>query len=257
MVLFTSVQSKCDLKMKKTIMALSASVAMLTSAQADACHKFSGMHIGVQGGVLNLGQKGSHTSNSSTATNNISSPNKSLGKNGYTGAIAFGYGMQFNANFAAFVEAYIGKDRAEGKSDNQDKDVDTTNVKMKSSKKKMFFGFSVNPGVVINQNTLAFIKLGYEFGKHTLNAEQTGEANAVKTTKKASAHKKSYFVLGLGIKTMVTNNVILGVSAEHLFLRKLNTNITHAGYDRAPLRNMDYKAKGGANRFLVSVAYKF
>ena len=226
--------------MKKTIMALSASVAMLTAAQADACHSWGNkFHIGFQGGMLNFNSKATFKGNKNTAA----SQTTDIGKNGYTGAIAFGYTMQFNANFAAFVEAYIGKDHAEGKDQNKNNNGNTEDT-TKASKKKVYYGISVNPSLVINQNTLVFVKMGYEFGKHELSL-------AVQNQDIEKGSKKSNFVLGLGIKTMVTNNIVVGFAAEHLFLRNAKVNFKNSG----DLREL--KSKNSANRFLVSVAYKF
>jgi opacity protein-like surface antigen len=234
--------------MKKTLLALSASAAMIASVAADSCHSWTGAYVGIQGGMANLSQKAESTGSGTGV--NVIADKSNLGKTGYHAAVNFGYIMQFNPNFAAFAEGFIGKDGVDSESKHRNGDETFT---QKSNKKKLVYGLSVNPALVLNQTSLLFVKLGYEFGKNEFKVSNQDHA-ANGQTKENKGSKKGSFVLGFGLKTLVTRNIILGLGVDHVFLRKQSVTVDQANVANAKI---SHKLKGHMNRFLVSVAYKF
>lgn len=209
----------------KTLIATSAvALTLATGAMADA--NFTGAYVG---GNFGYGAgKTDFNNNVSGTTNNAKTD---LGLAGIVGGLHTGYQHQMGM----FV---LG---AEASADLSNTDATSTVAKQKVSlKRKNAFGLAVRAGVAVN-SWMMYAKLGWENAKFEAKRNKTTKAA---TTDYKKSSRKNALVTGLGVETVVANNVMVGVEGTYKLYKKVSV-ATGNNTDTFKPRVADFKVRLG------------
>lgn len=168
------------MKMNHILSAALLSTAIATSAMADT-NKMTGFYVGVNGGY-GVG----HSESKSTPVGNL--PKVTHGMKGFVGGLHAGYQKDFGCMVA-------GLELAGNLSANKGKDEALSPTL--TFKRKNAFGAAARLGFKAN-SWLVYGKLGYESAKFAVSQRTS------------SGKRHNAFVPGLGMETMLTNNVMFG-----------------------------------------------
>jgi hypothetical protein len=192
------------------ILKLSAIALLASSTSLMAQSKnFAGASIGLS--ISALGAEISGSSDTSGTVGGTANKNSgTLGKVAEIAAIDASYGLAMGANSVFVVGATYTPGKAKAGSGNytdNNQDGGTSNTGTLSVEVKDPYTIYVAPTYVIGNNAALYAKLGYS--KADLNVNATG--GAALTTKPNDLEGWTY---AIGSKTLLTNNVYLGVEAS-------------------------------------------
>lgn len=205
--------------MMKKLIAASAVALMAASAHADSGNMtgfYTGLSLGYGIGYNDLKNDGD---------------SEDISTDGAVGTLFLGYQKDFG-RFVAGLEAHGSITGADGTS--RDSNGDTFSLDRNHA-----YGIAAKLGTKLN-NWLAYVKLGYERAEYELKA--TSAAGSVKRDRNFNS-----FLLGLGMETMVTSNLMFGGEYTHSF----------ASDKTLRLGNEDFKVDPRFGEFKLRLAYKF
>ena len=216
---------------------------LLTSATAAAfagggmhtpAVNFNGAYLGLQAGLMSIDIQNDYF------VSGAFNDNYKDARTGVSGGLLAGYGMQMHNNFYLGANADINW--------NNDKFKDSIsltgvsgNVTVESAIKHAF-SISADAGYLLKPNTLLFLRGGLAGGKvdHQITVAGIG----------ASSNKTQYgYLLGVGIKSMITPNVFL--QALGTYSRLSDTTVTVAS------SGIGEKFKPRYYQLMMGIGYKF
>lgn len=217
--------------MKNKFMMAVAAVSLLASgnAMATGTKKLSGPYIGVSGGY-GFGQ--AKVSDSEQQVVN------KLGPKGYVTGLHAGWLTELGSLFTAGVDA--GFSLSNNKASYVDKDVSLS----ESVKRTHFYNVAAVVGVKVAEGTQVYAKLGYERGRFKV---QSKFDNGVSESVAGKRKTLNAFVPAVGIETMVSSNVKLGLEYAHAFYKTLTASDT----------NTKVKVKPTLGTTTLRLSYKF
>ncbi|HLD95713.1 MAG TPA: outer membrane beta-barrel protein [Alphaproteobacteria bacterium] len=216
--------------MKKILLA-AAAIITATAAQAESA-SFSGFYAGVHGGVSQLNGQSTKTQTGS------SDQRDDFGKAGAVFGFHAGYGMMLSSNVYGALEAYLGFNSAKI-------EVNKTDTGKGEIKKKNFYGLAARFGYLFNSSTMLYGRLALEAGK--IEAKSISNGTDILKLSKNNIRP----VIGGGIETALSNNVLLGVEYNYVVGSKLSKE-TKVGAVTDGL-----KLNTSEHRTLVRLSYKF
>lgn len=209
---------------KKMIATSAVALGLATSAMA-ADTNFSGLYLG---GNFGYGAGTAKQDNREAGANHRAAD---LSMNGVIGGLHTGYQHQFGL----FV---LGAEAAANLSNNDGSAKEGT-VKT-SFKRKHAFGLAARAGVVLNE-WMTYAKLGWENAKFDYKVSgSTTAANNVSKNKRLNA-----FVTGLGLETLVAQNMMLGAEWTYTFYKKKSYAAAGDAADKVKPRIADFKVRLG------------
>jgi opacity protein-like surface antigen len=186
------------------ILKLSAIALLASSTSLMAQSKnFAGASIGISGSMAGVEVEGNTTDSSSATTGS-----GSFGKITPVPSLDVNYGFEAGSNFVFGLGAsYIPAKVEFGTS----AFTDTTNSQRDSVKGEIkdVYSIYITPTYVINNNSALYAKVGYIHGDLNLT---TASSNIVFTKKPSDVEGWS---VGIGSKTMLTNNLYLTVEGNY------------------------------------------
>jgi opacity protein-like surface antigen len=194
------------------ILKLSAIALLASSTSLMAQSKnFAGASLGLSVSAVGAEISGSSTS-SSGGTNGTNSSTGSVGKVAEIAAIDASYGFAMGANSVFVVGATYTPGKAKAGSgnytdNNQEDDANNSSTGTLSVEVKDPYTIYVAPTYVVGNNSALYAKLGYS--KADINVSATG--GAALTAKPSDLEGWTY---AIGSKTLLTNNVYVGVEAS-------------------------------------------
>lgn len=216
--------------MKKALSLILVAGVASTIAAADA-RNFGGATAGIGLGMTST--KAESTTGTVAGAANpgqvavaaiLSNKKTDLSAQGFSGGIFAGYAKQFDNHFVAGLEAHASFAKAEAKL-----------VGDKAFEQKETFGVDAQFGRVF-ENVLPYLSLGWGNTKF----------KAFNKTKRSNA-----FVVGLGLKTLLTEHVTLGAEWKYSMYKEVKGTL-----NSAPL-SAPSKIKPRTNDFRIKLAYKW
>lgn len=139
-----------------------------------------------------------------------------LGNDGFDGELNAGLGWVFQDHYYLGAEVFG----------------DVTNTKIsvadESVKNKYNYGIDLVPGVKISDSTMLYGKVGYVRGKFTADANVEGYNFSDSTNRNG-------LQLGLGMETMITNNVSAKLEYDYNYFSKFSDTDTRPVVDQVKL----------------------
>lgn len=170
-----------------------------------------GFYVGLQGGYdsYNVRQSGSSTRTNADGVVNATSSSQTHNPNGWVGGALVGYGQYFET-FYLGAEAMINASSAEtsGNSALSSSDADSTatitantNFKVNSS-----YGLALLPGVKLNDSTLGYIRLGYNWANMKAKVNFVDSTAPESTIAASKSNTQGGWVYGLGMESAFYQN---------------------------------------------------
>jgi opacity protein-like surface antigen len=228
------------------ILKLSAIALLASSTSLMAQSKnFAGASLGLSVSAVGAEISGSSTS-SSGGTNGTNSSTGSVGKVAEIAAIDASYGFAMGANSVFVVGATYTPGKAKAGSgnytdNNQEDDANNSSTGTLSVEVKNPYTIYVAPTYVVGNNSALYAKLGYS--KADINVSATG--GAALTAKPSDLEGWTY---AIGSKTLLTNNVYVGVEASVTDYDSINAT-------RAT--GVNVKADAKVAQGTITLGYKF
>lgn len=159
--------------------------------------------------------------------------NPPINLTGFVGGLFLGYGQYFD-NFYLAGEALVDYDGSSTSFSITDA-LGTYNSKIQAT---TTYGLSLLPGVKLNDTTLGYIRLGYNWTVLKSTESSTGLANASKSNTSGG------FNYGLGVETLLTGNW------------SLRTEYTHTNYNSFS-SSMGTSFNPANNQYMLGIVYHF
>lgn len=207
--------------MKKLALILAFSAAAATVAQADIR---SGFYAGLAGGISSTAGKSKIDKTDSSATtngggyavDNQSATTTDVGTHSGDATVYLGYGWLYGCTYlAGEIGATITNDEIKTKI------VDGLQGYVLNGKYNSDYvlNVSIMPGYKTSASTLVYTRLGVNFRKPKLsfNYTDTSSSNQAAPFKVSSSKNRASFVLGLGIETEMSKNVLFRVEGAYEF----------------------------------------
>lgn len=258
------------------VTAFSATVAMAEAPVASA----TGFYLGANAGAANTNVKYSYNNNNTLATVGASSATtiasgKQQNYKAETGSSApifgafAGYGMQVNKMYFG-GELYAGFDSSK-LTPMDDSATGSAGGYFKTTvQRKNFFGFAPRAGFFITPTTMAYVRLGVEFGKWEVKVDPnfaTIDASAGVTSNQKAASRKQFknsknkasFAPGFGFEVFMTKNLFMRAEYSYLFGPSIDVNQNIDGYNADVFAGttLTHKTKITQHALKVGVGYKF
>jgi hypothetical protein len=192
------------------ILKLSAIALLASSTSLMAQSKsFSGVSIGLSLSAVGAEISGSSTATSSGTTSGSNSvSNGSIGKVAEIAAIDLSYGLEMSSNYVLSIGASYTPGKAKAGSANYtDNGSNTSDTGALTVEVKDPYTIYIAPTYVVNKDSALYAKIGYS--KADINTSATGGASL--SSKPADLEGWTY---GVGSKTLLTNNVYIGIEAS-------------------------------------------
>jgi len=166
-------------------------VAVAAAPAAMAADSFSGFYV--SGGI---GQKSANVEEG--VSNAGAAASIKLGDNSFVGQFAGGYSFALDGGIRLGLGGFI--DLGDGKAGGGSLSIAGLNGTY-AAKETRHYGISIEPGFAFTKDTVGYVKLMYNWikGEETLSGASTGSAS----------NTFSAFGYGLGVKTIVSNNVYI------------------------------------------------
>ena len=169
----------------------------------------------------------------------------SLSKASAVGQILAGYSYNFTDKFniAANIYYNFGNDKAGS--------ISALGATL-DNKLKNVWGISFEPGYYITENTLGYLKLGYQRGDVSMNANAGGSSAS------AESAGVSALTYGFGVKQLLTSNLYVGAEVSRADYSSENLSGTYVGSPGGAIPSV-YQPKSEASQTLglVTLGYKF
>jgi outer membrane immunogenic protein len=167
------------------------------------------------------------------------SANPAIALNGFVGGLFLGYGQYFD-NF------YLGAE-ALGNWNGSTQNWSTTVGSLSYTNKTQVngtWGLSLLPGVKLNDATLGYLRLGYDWTNFKTNESQSsGTGPAPTTTSVSKSNSSGGFNYGLGVETLLTGNW------------SVRTEFTHTNYNSFNSAFTSFNPSN--NQFMLGLLYHF
>lgn len=256
----TMLRSKCNLtikedeqmklKLSKLAVMLLASLAT-TGAFAKGNYKdagfkdapcptppslMDGFYVGAQAGYDAYRVRASTTGSTVNAS--------SVGSlTGWLGGLFVGYGQYFSNDFylgGELLGNYNGTDQTISSGNDNDGDSWQTKAKAKGT-----WGLAAIPGLKLNDTTLGYFRVGYDWTKFELNGNAANAGGASVSGSKSST--QGGFDFGVGLETLVYQNWSVKTEYNHIWYNSFNTSnsVTSTSLDPSD------------NQFTLGVLYHF
>ena len=218
---------------------LTASIASLFISTAASAGSFDGPYVQLGVGVAN---------NSTKISENYPAPNTvtaDLSKASAVGQILAGYSYSIADKFNLGANIYynVGNDKSGSMS--------VLGATL-DNKLKNVWGISFEPGYYITDNTLGYLKVGYQRGDVSMNIHSGADsANAESTGVSAVTY-------GFGVKQLLTSNLYIGAEVSRADYSRENLSGTYVGSPGGAIPSV-YQPKSEASQTLglVTLGYKF
>lgn len=218
---------------------LTVSIASLFISTAASAGSFDGPYVQIGAGVAN---------NSTQVSENYPAPGyvtADLSKTTAVGQILAGYSYNFTDKFnlAANIYYNFGNDKS-GSMSIMGATLD--------NKLKNVWGISFEPGYYLTENTLGYLKVGYQRGDVSMNINAGGDSASAEST------GVSAFMYGFGVKQLLTSNLYIGAEVSRADYSSESLHGTYVGYPGGAIP-AEYQPKSEASQTLglVTLGYKF
>ena len=225
---------------------LAVSIASLFLSTVANAASFDGPYVQIGVGMVNNATK------ASIADNNVtSSLSADLSKDGAIGQILGGYSHGFDNKFnlAANIFYNFGEDKSGGLSL-------LGNTATLDAKLKNVWGISFEPGYYFSENTLGYIKLGYQRGDVQLNGALPLNGDSASTQSKGVGA----FLYGFGIKQLLTSNLYIGAEVSRADYSNESLSGTYYNNPQGTFpipSTVSIKSEATQTLGLVTLGYKF
>jgi opacity protein-like surface antigen len=200
--------------MSKKILAVAA-VALLSTVASATSKNMTGFYAGVNVGA-GAGK---------TRITQSNGDRDEVGTNGFLGGFLFGYQRDLGSLVGGLEAGFdLSNQKASAR-------VGTTST---TFKKRDSWNLALRMGTKIN-SWLVYVKAGYESAKFRYT----------ETNIRAESKRHGAFVPGIGMETMLTNNVLFG------------GEFTYASYSRKTYRNSNHRIRPHTADFKLRLGYKF
>jgi outer membrane immunogenic protein len=224
---------------------LSSSIALAGHNYKDVAFKdaapcpaapqlMDGFYIGVQGGYDAYDVK----ANSSIA--GVGSNNVDLNVKGWVGGLMLGYGKYFNNLYYLGGEVFGNYSNASENFNTSDTDGVTPIAYNGKVNVNGSYGLALLPGFKINDATLGYVRLGYNWASIKYQESETGVGSASKTNTSGG------FVYGVGMETLIAANWSVRAEYTYTNYNSFNTSLG-AGTSVEP----------ADNQFMLGLLYHF
>ncbi len=259
------------------VTAFSATVAMAgESAPASA----TGFYVGANAGAANSNAKYNFVAQNVTGSSSIIASDRAVNFKADAGKLSAlfglfaGYGMQINKAYVG-AEVYGGFDTANFSVYDDSGTAKSSGYWKSSVSRKNFFGFAPRAGFFVTPSTMAYIRLGVEFGKWEAKVDPNfatidfsgtsyfgsgAAANASKSRKQFKNSKNAVsFAPGLGVEVFMTKNLFMRAEYSYLFGPSINVTQDTSGYDNSlcPGSSYAHSFKISQHAMKIGVGYKF
>jgi opacity protein-like surface antigen len=260
--------------MKKLTTALLAAAALTTAVSAEGGSN-TGFYLGASAGVANTNVKYNFITETNLASNRpVQNFNNTTGKMAGLFGVFAGYGMVLGQGAYVGGEVYGGFDTT--KVTPYDDSATTAPVAAAGGgyhkttvKRSSFYGLAARVGYMITPSTLAYIRLGVEAGKWTMQvvpnqngtAANISDATQLSTVQATQTKSKNSinFAPGLGFETYINKNLFVRAEYSYLFGPSITINEPTKGLSNSYLNgeNLKNTAKISQHAFKIGVGYKF
>jgi outer membrane autotransporter protein len=159
---------------------------------------------------------------------------------GWVGGLFAGYGQYFSNNFylgGELLGNYNGSDQTITSGTDNDGDTFSRKLEVKET-----WGLALLPGMKLNDTTLGYFRLGYDWTKFDFNTSATDGATAT-TVSGSNNSREGGWDFGLGLETLVYQNWSVRTEYNHVWYGSFNAG--GASIDPSD------------NQFMLGVLYHF
>lgn len=259
--------------MKKLTTALLAAAALTTAVSAEGGSN-TGFYLGASAGVANTNVKYNFVSVNPAATGSTQNYNSTSGKMAGLFGVFAGYGMVVGQGAYVGGEVYGGFDTTKVTPYDDSATTAPNGYHKTTVKRSSFYGLAARVGYMITPSTLAYIRLGVEAGKWTMQvvpnqasaayannyttaptSAQIAQESATVTKSKNSIN----FAPGLGFETYINKNLFVRAEYSYLFGPSISAvqdvSLFKASYANGT--SLNHTAKISQHAFKIGVGYKF
>lgn len=242
--------------MKKIALALLTSA--LVSAPAMAASKeFHGFHVGVNGGYgIGSGKTDQNFLIPIAPGNQFNSVD--LGLKGFRGGLQFGYDFMLTNAFLIGLEASGDFSNLQGSQTRQRAGggnlLVTDEYRLKRSDS---FGIAARLGGIIHNHFLAYVKVGVETAKWTVDLKTNDRINFDIKSSDSKKKRLTGFVTGVGFETKLDKHWYLGGEWTYTMYKDA-PQLSLAGNPGGVLNiSQNYKTKPRVSDFRLRIGYRF
>jgi len=232
--------------MKKILFAALLTASTLNNSYAAGA--FDGPYIQLGAGMVN---NSTQIDAGAYVANTLGAVSGDLSKEGAAGQVLAGYSYNVSDKFnlAANVFYNFGDDKSGTVNIGVLESSLTANAKLKN-----VWGVSFEPGIYFTEQTLGYVKLGYQRGDVKLNVSTSGVSNLVDV----ESSNADAFLYGFGIKQLVTSNIYIGAEVSRAEYSKESLSGTYVGSPGGAIPSQ-FRPSGEASQTqgLVTLGYKF
>lgn len=242
--------------LRKTIVAaaiLVASSSVAFAAHAHPSYKGEAMYKGEVPCPKNTPNSGFYLGAEMGATSSYYSFNDfaandpmNMGRTAFSGGLFAGYGYLF-PNRLYLAGEIFGKDNGYQKAANATDD-SSIGVNM-WVQNKMSYGFSILPGVAMNDSTIGYLRFGVVRTNFVSHVDASGSTAPVGLPAATSSNNQTGCQLGLGAKMSVAQNWDVRAEYDHVFYKSFTTPQFIA--------SQAYNIQPQSDEFNLGVAYSF
>lgn len=236
--------------MKKVLLASVVALAASTSTFA-VCSNSSGFHAG-----LRVGLESAQSTVDQVSPAPVLASNQKNSAQNFLGELFAGYNAVLN-NFLVGGQIFIGTPSGNNKLSTAYGGGGFANTTL-ALKRGLSLGANVTLGAALSKETLAYVKLGFDYAKWTLT-ESSPAAVAPAVAHASFSHPFSKSKLGfspaIGMSTMLTKNVFLSAEYKYTFWGKMDRPAVAVAL---PVPGaLAARVKINTQTFMVGVGYKF